>query len=82
MLNLSQLIISVPWTGEAGIFAAEPEKAHLGHMMSRVWRLGSNPSAATYWLCGYVAVTAHSLSVFICKKGVITIYHRGCWRIT
>lgn len=47
-----------------------PEKVHLDSIKSSIWRLGSNPSAATYWLGGWVNVTSHSLSFFTCKMGI------------
>ena len=55
------------------MFIVEPEKVHLDSIRSSIWRLGSNPSAATYWLGGCVNATSHSLSFFTCKMGIITV---------
>lgn len=37
----------LPLAGDAEMFIAEAGKVHLDHMRSKVWRLGSDPSAAT-----------------------------------
>lgn len=55
------------------MFMVEPGKLHWGQMKSRVWRLGSNPSAASRWLCSCLAVTSHGLSIFTCKMGIMVV---------